>query len=305
MDEYKTLTINMTRIKKIIIVVITVLAIAIFTKNEFLHQEETDYSSRVDAGDIVVYFVDVWQGDCAVIQTKVGNIIIDAGLYRADNYTVDDLISYIDSLEIKDFAYAVFTHPHSDHIGGAATVISKYDIGTVVIPDAVNTSTSFEKMLAAIEDTGCEVIEGKAGVSFTLGDVSIDLLAPVSNNYESLNNTSVVTKVTYGEVSFLFTGDAEELSELEMLERDYLSLDSTVLKVGHHGSYTSSCMEFIKAVSPEVAVFSCGHNNEYGHPHREVVNRINSIGATVYRTDKQGSIVIKTDGKEYSVYTEK
>ncbi len=261
--------------------------------------------TETDIGSVTVHFVDVGQADCAVIQAPDGNIIIDAGLYSSDDFTVEDTVSYIDNLGIKDFAYAIFTHPHSDHIGGAATVILEYDVDTVILPDAVNPSTSFDKMLEAIEYKDCEVIEGKAGVSLDLGEMSIELLAPVSENYEELNNTSVVAKLTYGEVSFLFTGDAEELSELEMLERDYDSLDSTVLKVGHHGSSTSSCMEFIKAVSPEVAIYSCGYNNEYGHPHREVVNRINSIGATAYRTDKQGSIVIKTDGKDYSVYTEK
>ena len=215
------------------------------------------------------------------------------------------MIEYIDSLGITTFDYAIFTHPHSDHIGGAATVLSNYDISNVILPSAVNTSATFEKMITAIENENCEVVEGKAGVSFTFGELYVDILAPVFDNYKDLNNTSVVSKITYGEVSFLFTGDAEELSELAMLNRDITALDSTVLKVGHHGSSTSSCEEFILAVSPEVAVYSCGRNNDYGHPHMETLARINGTGAFSYRTDESGTVVVITDGHTYEVKTEK
>lgn len=270
----------------------------------FLTSGEVSSAIEFDE-EVVVHFVDVDQGDCAIIQTPIGNIIIDAGLYKSDNYSVTETVSYIDSLGISDFAYAIFTHPHSDHIGGAGTVISKYNVDTVILPDAVNTSTPFDKMLEAIENKGCSVIEGKAGVSVDFGDAKIELLAPVRNDYDSLNNASIVTKFTYGDVSFLFTGDAEILAEYDMLERDKSILDSTILKVAHHGSSTSSSSEFVEAVSPEVAVYSCGKNNEYGHPHREVIALMDSVGVQTYRTDKDGNIVITTDGEGYAVYTEK
>lgn len=250
--------------------------------------------------DVVVHFVDVGQGDCTVITTPEGNIIIDAGLYDE----VERTVSYIDSIGVNDFKYAIFTHPHSDHIGGAGSIISNYNVDTVILPNVVSTYTPFEKMLEAIEKKDCNVLEGKAGVSLELGKVRIDLLAPVYE-YEDINNMSIATKITYGEVSFLFTGDAEEISELAMLERGEKILDSTILKVGHHGSSSSSCYDFIKAVSPEVAVYSCGINNEYGHPHGQVIKRINNIGAVSYRTDKQGSIVISTDGQRYYVNAQK
>lgn len=259
---------------------------------------KTEYD--FDESAVVVHFVDVGQGDCTVITSPDGNIIIDAGLYDE----VDKTTEYIDSLGITEFEYAIFTHPHSDHIGGAGTVISEYKVDTVILPDVVSTYTPFEKMIEAIEENNCNVLEGKAGVSLEIGELKIDLLAPVCE-YEDVNNASIATKVTYGEVSFLFTGDAEALAELDMLSRNAEILDSTVLKVGHHGSSSSSCNLFLKAVSPEVAIYSCGLNNEYGHPHGEVVNKINNLGALSYRTDKQGSIVISTDGESYYVATEK
>lgn len=266
----------------------------------FLEPQSTVEEDFADA-EVIVHFIDVGQGDCAVIQSQEGNILIDAGTYK----DVESMIEYIDSLGITTFDYAIFTHPHSDHIGGAATVLSNYDISNVILPSAVNTSATFEKMITAIENENCEVVEGKAGVSFTFGELYVDILAPVFDNYKDLNNTSVVSKITYGEVSFLFTGDAEELSELAMLNRDITALDSTVLKVGHHGSSTSSCEEFILAVSPEVAVYSCGRNNDYGHPHMETLARINGTGAFSYRTDESGTVVVITDGHTYEVKTEK
>ena len=249
-----------------------------------------------------MHFIDVGQGDAALVQTKDGNLLIDAGTPDS----TEALLGYIDALDLDTLEYAIFTHPHSDHIGGATRLLKAYSFQNIVLPDAVSTSYSFEKMIDAIEAENCNVIEGKAGVSFQFGDTQVELLAPVlEHGEEELNNASVVAKVTYGTVSFLFTGDAEQISENEMLERDAEALDSDILKVGHHGSSTSSSKDFLRAVSPEVAIVSTGQYNENGHPHTEVVNRLNSIGAKLYRTDKCGSIVVYTDGNTYTVQTEK
>ena len=282
--------------KAILLAVAILIAICL----EFKNIETNEFDAEV-----VVHFVDVGQGDCSIVQTPAGNVIIDAGVYEADNNSSDSTVSYINSLGISDFVYAIFTHPHSDHIGGAETVISKYNVDTLIIPNAVNTSATFRKMLDAIEENDCSVTEGKAGVSIDLGETKIELLAPVKDDYQSLNDASVVAKITYGDISFLFAGDAEVISERDMLENDYEALDSTILKVAHHGSSTSSSKEFIKAVSPEVAIYSCGKNNEYGHPHKETVKLIDSVVADSYRTDKNGNIIITTDGLGYEVYTEK
>lgn len=268
----------------------------------------SDESSKApvtpDENGIYVHFIDVGQGDAALVQTVSGNLLIDAGTPDS----AEALTEYIDDLGIHTLDYAVFTHPHADHIGGAVQILEKYSLRNVILPNAVSTSYTLEKMMDAIEKENCEVIEGKAGVFFDMGEVQVELLGPVSDHSQDaddLNNTSVVVKVTYGEVSFLFTGDAETESEYEMLDRDAEKLNVNILKVGHHGSSTSSCASFLKAASPEVAIVSAGLYNEYGHPHAEVISRLHAIGASLYRTDKHGSVVVYTDGQTYSIQTEK
>ena len=267
----------------------------------FTADEDAKTPVSFDGDGIYVHFIDVGQGDAALVQTEHGNLLIDAGT----SDSIEDLTAYIDALGIEQLDYAIFTHPHADHIGGATAILNTYTVSSVVLPNAVSTSKTFEKMLDAVEAEACEIVEGKAGVSFAMGDMLVELLAPVSDEQDDLNNASVVAKLTYGNVSFLFTGDAETDSEKEMLARDAAALDVDILKVGHHGSNTSSSEKFLTAVSPKVAVISAGLYNEYGHPHSEVVNRLESMNAALYRTDKNGSIVVHTDGNTYEIQTEK
>lgn len=247
---------------------------------------------------IAVHFVDVGQGDCAVIETPDGNLLIDAGTKQSEAA----IKRCIDDLDITEFAYAIFTHPHADHIGSAAAIVEAYTIDSVVMPNAVSTSKTFEKLIAAIEEKDCRVIEGKAGRRLTLGGLTIDLLAPVKA-YDDLNNMSIVALLTYGDGTFLFTGDAEALSETDMLENGVPACD--VLKVGHHGSSTSSSEEFIAAVSPQIAVISVGEGNSYGHPHESTLERLKAHGVQVLRTDLCGTITITCDGTQYRIKTEK
>lgn len=247
-------------------------------------------------GTISVHFIDVGQGDAALIQTEKGNILIDAGTASSK----EDLLGYLDALSVNKIAYAIFTHPHADHIGGAEAVLHEYTVEHVILPDIIHTSATFEKMITAIEEERCGVTEGVAGHSFTMGEVTVDLLAPVYADND-LNNMSVVAKITYGNVSFLFTGDAEDASEAAMLSESFYALDADIIKVGHHGSSSSSTAKFLNAVSPELAIISCGKDNDYGHPHREVVSRLESMNVPYYRTDEEGSIVITTDGNTYTI----
>lgn len=247
---------------------------------------------------IAVHFVDVGQGDCAVIETPDGNLLIDAGTKQSEAA----IKRCIDDLGITTFAYAIFTHPHADHIGSAAAIVEAYTIDSVVMPNAVSTSKTFEKLVTAIEEKDCRVIEGKAGRRLTLGGLTIDLLAPVKA-YDDLNNMSVVAMLTYGDGTFLFTGDAEALSETDMLENGVPTCD--VLKVGHHGSSTSSSEAFIEAVSPQIAVISVGDGNSYGHPHASTLERLETHHVQVLRTDLCGTITITCDGRTYQIETEK
>ena len=247
---------------------------------------------------ITVHFIDVGQGDCAVVQTPDGNLLIDAGTPESEQA----IRRYVDALGITEFAYAIFTHPHADHIGSAAVLLEAYQFDRVILPNAVSTSSIFEHLLDALEKENCEIIEGKAGVGLTLGELKIDLLAPVSE-HDDLNNMSVVALLTYGDGRFLFTGDAEAISEAEILETALPDCD--VLKVGHHGSSTSSSEAFLTAASPKIAVISVGEGNSYGHPHASIVKRLATCGAEIYRTDLCGSVVVSFDGENYTVTTEK
>lgn len=268
--------------------------------DEFLYDDSYITEAELGETELRVHYIDVGQGDCALVETKFGNILIDAGTPDSE----DEIVEYVDSLGITEFEYAVFTHPHSDHIGSAAEIVERYTFNNIVLPDAVSTTKIYENLLDAIANEACDVILGEAGKSFSMGDVFVEIMAPGSNyDSDDLNNMSIVAKLTYGDVSFLFTGDAEKSSEKEILDMGY-DVSADVLKVGHHGSYTSSCEDFLYAVYPSVAIISAGKDNEYGHPHDEVVERLEDLGSDMYITYEVGSIIVSTDGEYFSVSTE-
>jgi Predicted hydrolase (metallo-beta-lactamase superfamily) len=254
-------------------------------------------------GTMQVHFIDVGQGDSALIVTPDGkNILVDAGT----NSSEKDLKFYLDSQDIKEIEYAVMTHPHEDHIGGADMVMNTYDVKNVIMPDVTHDSVTFERMLEAIDRNNVNLITSKLGDVYTVGDVSFKILAPVNAKYSSLNDYSVVIRVEYGGTSFMFTGDAEKLSEKEMLAKHNISeFACDVLKVGHHGSTTSTSREFLSAINPTAAIISCGTGNTYGHPHRETIDSLVDEGVEIYRVDQLGSIVFKADGAEITYNNQK
>jgi len=289
-------------LKKISVVLVCILLLLSGICFLFIYlQEAEEMPPEIKNDQLVVHYIDVGQGDATLIQTPAGNMLIDAGTVES----IEKLCAYIDALEVKQFSYVIFTHPHSDHIGGAETILKKYTVDHVILPDAVNTGRMYERMLTAIEQEKCIVSEGKNGLSFSLGNAVVELLAPVYNDDSNLNNMSVVTKVSFEEVSFLFMGDAEAESESAMLMTNEMILDADIMKLGHHGSSTSNTEDFLKAVSPEIAIVSCGKNNDYGHPHREVVSLMGKLDIPLYRTDEHGDITIVTDGGSYTVQTKK
>jgi competence protein ComEC len=253
----------------------------------------------IPEGQLQVIVFDVGQADCILLLTDTHAMLIDAG-----NIGQTDLIlGYLAEYRVTKLDYIAATHPHADHIGSMAGVILGMDsVGTVLMPDAVNNTRTFERLLDAIEERDIPVTISKAGDSFAMGEVNIQVLAPVSERHTNLNDSSLVLRVQYGAVSFLFTGDAEDRSEREQLDsRRTLSAD--VLKVGHHGSRTSSTRDYLRAVSPRYAVIPCGEGNSYGHPHSEVLDRLAAIGAAVYRTDLNGTVIFTTDGETIAVTT--
>lgn len=249
------------------------------------------------SGTLEVYFFDVGQGDSELIRLPGGeNILIDAGT----SSTEDELVGELRSLGAETLDLVVATHPHADHIGGMAAVIDAFDVRQVVMPRISESDTpttkTYENLLQSIADKGLTIMPAEPGDELlSSGGAVLTVLAPNGEDYGDLNNYSVVLRLTYGEDSFLFTGDAEEASEEEMLSLDW-PLTATVLKCGHHGSETSTSPAFLDAVSPQYAVISCGVDNDYGHPDAVTLEKLEAAGAEVFRTDRQGSILASTDG---------
>lgn len=250
----------------------------------------------------VVHFIDVGQADAACIVLPTGEtLLIDAGSNASEN----QLLSYLAKYGIRRITYAVFTHPHEDHIGGADAVLDACTVEHVILPNTVTTTATYEYLLNAIAAEGCSVQYAAPGNTYMLGDASFSILGPVSTDDDNLNNASIILSFQYGQNRFLFTGDAEEPVETEMLLRDPAALNADVLKVGHHGSSTSSSDLFLAAVSPDVAVISCGAGNDYGHPHSAVLTRLGIFTNHIFRTDQLGSVRIYTNGEVLWVQSER
>lgn len=254
-----------------------------------------------DSDVMTVDFVDVGQGDCEFIEFPNGKcMLIDSG----EKYCADMVEETIKNAGYSTIDYLVVSHPHTDHMGGMSQIISNFDIGEIYMPYATSNTKTFEDMLEAIDSKGMTINTAKAGVKISFSDeITGEFLAPVSKSYDETNNYSAVLKVTYKDVSFLFTGDAENISEDEMLNNSYSNLDADVLKVAHHGSRYSSSDDFINAVSPQYAVIECGEDNRYGHPHNETTKSLENKGVKIYRTDLDGSITFVTDGEGIDVST--
>ncbi len=250
-------------------------------------------------GELSVHYIDVGQGDCELVLLSNGSsILIDTGTSESQNY----LVQYLESYDVDSIDYLILTHPHSDHIGGAAKIFDEFEIENVIMPDAISTSSTFEKVLQKIEAEDCGITVAKPELSFELSSATVKILAPVKDYKDDLNNQSIVFRLDFGSTSFLFTGDAESSSEADILNKFSQSdISSSVLKIAHHGSSTSSTYNWLKTVNPQYAVISCGKDNEYGHPHFETINNLNKLNITYFRTDINGNIIFKSDGKSVSL----
>lgn len=280
---------NKRRYELIVSVIFLIIAVVSFAVSYF---EEAQSGDSLPGAVAEARFFDVGQGDAAMFIWDGGVILIDAGT----NSSQEVLVEYINELGIKTIDCAVFTHPHEDHIGGADRVLEEFDVKSVLMPDIETGTMTYAAMMACIEDEGCPVYEAESGGVYEFGDVTMTVLSP-SREYKDLNLGSAVVMIEYIDVRFLFTGDCEREAELDALDvMGAKAFDCDVLKVGHHGSYTSTSEELLSAATPDIAVISCGQGNDYGHPHRETLSKLKDHGIDIYRTDREGTVVIKTDG---------
>lgn len=257
-------------------------------------QENGDQASEEDsqsAPDVMeVHFIDVGQGDSTLIKCGGQTLLIDAA--TADKGTA--IQNYLTKQGVEKLDYLILTHPDSDHIGAAAVIITKFEIGQVFVSNFEKDNSTYRKMIQALDDKRLKAEVPKVGSTFTLGSAVCTVLAP-NRTYDDPNDASVALLVQNGENRFLFTGDAQEEAEEDILANG-LDLKADVYKAGHHGSRTSSCEELLDAVEPEFAVISCGEGNSYGHPHAQVLNSLRARDIKVYRTDEQGSLIASSDG---------
>ncbi|NLL04014.1 MAG: MBL fold metallo-hydrolase [Clostridiales bacterium] len=287
-----------------LLVFIIIIAISIFAPWEDAYQKaglKTD--SNIDNYPLSVHFIDVGQGDCIFIKIGDNTMLIDSGEKNND----EKIIKYLRNNGVDRVDYIIATHPHSDHIGAMETIIESFEIKNVIMPrlseQNMPTTKGYENFLIAVKNSGANVIAATPFNEYEFGDANFAILSP-SNQSKNLNNMSVVIKLSFGDTSFLFTGDAESQVEQELISSGY-DIRSNVLKMGHHGSNTSNTERFLQAVNPSFSVISCGKDNSYGHPHEEVVELLNKYDINYKRTDKNGIIVVGSDGSNLTYITER
>lgn len=266
-------------------------------------------SLPVFAKDLTVSYIDIGQGDSELVELPNGkNILIDAG----DRDGSANLTTYLKQRKIKKLDLIIISHPHLDHYGGLIKTlkdIKDLEISEVFDSGAKTSSSTYAKLLKQFFEKKAKLKMPRKGDTFNYDGVNLKILAPqdplLKNTKSDINNSSIVAKLSYGSVSFLFTGDMEEASQNQILSEEASELKANILKVAHHGSRYTTSNEFLDAVKAELAVISCGQGNSYNHPHKEALVRLNKKKIPFYRTDLNGTVVVTTDGKTYKVSTQK
>lgn len=250
------------------------------------------HKSDIDANKMEVHFMDVGQGDAALITCDGQSMLIDAG----DNTKGTAIQNYLQKQRIEKLNYLILTHPDADHIGGAPVIITKFDIDKVFMSNFEKDNKTYQKLIQALDNKRVKYTTPQVGTQYKLGTAEITILAP-NNKYDNPNDASIALIIQNGNTRFLFTGDAGEEAEQDILANG-IDISADVYKAGHHGSRTSTSQDFFEAVKPVSAVISCGEDNRYGHPHAETLNTFRMNGVAVYRTDEEGTIIAVSDGEK-------
>ena len=259
--------------------------------------ENTATTGGLVDGKPAMHFVDVGQGDCTLITYNGDAVLIDAGPVSAGDSAAEYVMNQVDAID-----YFIITHPHEDHMGGAADILENIKVKNVIMPDQEVETKFYQNAMKQIADHKVNVIYSEAHAVYDTGNIKITIIDSVIPDEENLNNISIIARIDVGSTSIMTTGDAEVEEEMQVVENytsilgsslyDPAILDCDILQVGHHGSSTSSTSEFLDLVTPGVAVISCGVDNSYGHPHQETLDLFADYGFEVYRTDLSGTIVL-------------
>lgn len=253
---------------------------------------------------VEVNFIDVGQGDSALLKTPSGQfILVDAGPLDASGA----LLKFLEDRSVQEIEYLVLSHPHADHTGGAREVLYEYKVNNIIMPGVSTGGAGFEKTLAAIsaeKEQGCTVYSAAPGDTYAVDGCSVQVLGPYDIDITNLNNCSVIVKFSYKDFSALFTGDTEAVAEKKLIENG-TDFSCDVLKVSHHGSSEATCRKFLDTAKPLAAFISCGAGNVYGHPHSEVLSRLDERNIPYFVTAKRGNIGVKSDGAGFIVECEK
>lgn len=250
--------------------------------------------SKDELKGIKITYFDVGQADSILIQTNNENMLIDAG----NNSDGSNLVAYLKNEEINNFKYVVGTHAHEDHVGGMDDIIYNFNIEHFYMPDVISTTKTFEDILDALENKQVRFETPNIDDTFNLGEATIKIIY-IGKDSNNLNNTSIVLKLKYKNAEFLFMGDLEKDIEKQLLDKD---IKADILKVGHHGSNTSSSKEFIEKVKPSISIISVGNNNKYNHPNKSTLDILNKNNSRVLRTDELGTIIVTSDGFKVNYY---
>lgn len=254
-------------------------------------------TQQASADKMYVSFIDVGQGNCTLLRCGGKAILVDSGEVGA----AQTVINYIKNLGIDELNCVLVTHPHTDHMGAMTKILYEFKIDDLIMPEIpeeiIPTNKTYEKFLTAVSDNAGNVIAAKPGETYSYGEMKLENFAPL-RDYDNLNDMSAVSRISYGDTSVMFTGDATTTVEKDLLKKN-INYSATVLNVGHHGSKTSSSEAWLRAVNPKYAVICCGVNNDYGHPHSLITKRLEEFGIEYFETDLLGTIVFESDSKNF------